>query len=101
MGTLFGIMFICLIQVRGVFTTEVVAQRCSVKKVLLKTLQNSQENTCAKAFIKKEIFAQVFACEFCEIFKNTFFHRTRLVDASVTTLSCIYDVMMELFPENS
>ena len=24
-------------------------------------------------FIKKEIVAQVFSCEFCEIFKNTFF----------------------------
>ena len=27
---------------------EVVAQRCSVKKVLLEISQNSQENTCAK-----------------------------------------------------
>ena len=24
-------------------------------------------------FIKKEILAQVFSCEFCEIFKSTFF----------------------------
>ena len=24
-------------------------------------------------FIKKETLAQVFSCEFCEIFKNTFF----------------------------
>ena len=24
-------------------------------------------------FIKKETVAQVFSCEFCEIFKNTFF----------------------------
>ena len=24
-------------------------------------------------FIKKEILTQVFSCEFCEIFKNTFF----------------------------
>ena len=27
-------------------------------------------------FIKKEALAQVFSCEFCEIFKNTFFNRT-------------------------
>ena len=59
-------------------------QRCSVKKVLLKISQNSQENTCTRAFfliklqasaysfIKKEILAQVFSYEFCEIFKNTF-----------------------------
>ena len=33
-------------------------------------------------FIKKETLAQVFSCEFCEISKNTFFHRTSLVAAS-------------------
>ena len=27
-------------------------------------------------FIKIETVAQVFSCEFCEIFKNTFFYRT-------------------------
>ena len=71
-------------------------QRCTVKKVLLKISQNSQENTCARVsfliklqaeacnFIKKETLAQVFSCEFCEIFKNTFFRRTPLVAASVT-----------------
>ena len=32
-------------------------------------------------FIKKESLAQVFSCEFCEISKNTFFYRTRLVAA--------------------
>ena len=26
-------------------------------------------------FIKKEALAQVFSCEFCEIFKNTFFYK--------------------------
>ena len=33
-------------------------------------------------FIKKETQARVFSCEFCEIFKNTSFHRTPLVAAS-------------------
>ena len=28
--------------------TEAVAQRCSVKNMFLKILQNSQENTCAR-----------------------------------------------------
>ena len=63
---------------------EAVAQRCSVKKVLLKFTQNSQENTLARVsyliklqvsacnFIKKETLAQVFSCEFCEILKNTY-----------------------------
>ena len=32
-------------------------------------------------FIKKETLAQVFSCEFFEISKNTFFHRTPLVAA--------------------
>ena len=33
-------------------------------------------------FIKKWTLAQVFSCECCEIFKNTFSYRTRLVAAS-------------------
>ena len=51
------------------------------KKVFLKFSQNSQENTCARVsflikfnkVVKKETLAQVFSCEFCEIFKNSFF----------------------------
>ena len=74
---------------------KAVVQRCSVKKVFLEISQNSLENTCARDsfliklqaeacnFIKKESLAQVFSCEFCEISKNTFFHRTPLVAASV------------------
>ena len=54
--------------------TEAAICRCSVKKIFLKILQNSQENTCGRVnFIKKETLAQVFSCEFCKIFKNTFF----------------------------
>ena len=68
-----------------ILNTEVVAWRCSVKKVFLEISENSQENTCAGVFskqswrpqtsnfIKKETLAQVFSCEFCKIFKNTFF----------------------------
>ena len=61
-----------------VVCAEAVVQRCSVKKVFLEILQNSQENTCARAsllikLIKKETLAQVFSREFCEIFKNVFF----------------------------
>ena len=72
---------------------EAVVQTCSLKKVFLEMLQNSQENTCARVsflinlpetcnFIKKESLAQVFYCEFCEISKSTFLHRTLLVAAS-------------------
>ena len=64
------------------------------KKVFLKISQNSQESTSARVsfliklqakgcnFIKKETLVQLFSCEFCEIFKNTFFYRTPLVAAS-------------------
>ena len=67
---------------------EAVAQRCSVKEVLLEILQNSQENTCNRVsflikFIKKETLAQMFFWEFCEIFKNTFSYRAPPVAASV------------------
>ena len=49
-----------------------------VKKVFLKISQNSQEKICARVsflinFVTKETLAQVFSCEFCEIFKNTLF----------------------------
>ena len=44
---------------------------CSMKKLFLNIPQNSQESNCAR--VKKETLAQVFSCEFCEIFKNTFF----------------------------
>ena len=51
--------------------------------MFLKISQNSQENTCSRVsvliksnFVKIEILAQVFPCEFCEISKNTFLQNT-------------------------
>ena len=53
--------------------------------MFLEVWQNSEENTCARIsflkklqasvynFIKNETLAQVFSCEFCEIYKNTIF----------------------------
>ena len=48
-----------------------------------KSFAKLQENTCARVlksqacnFIKKEALAEVFSCEFCEIFKNIFSCRT-------------------------
>ena len=76
---------ICADSSHLVRSSEAVVQSCSVEKVLLKITQNSQENTCARVsfliklqaeacnFIKREILAQVFSCEICEISKNTFF----------------------------
>ena len=60
-------------------------QRSCKKTLFLKILQNSQENTCARVsfllklqatvrtFMKKETLAQVFCCEFYEIFETNFF----------------------------
>ena len=36
------------------FYIEAVAQTCSVKKVFLEIVRNSQENTCAKSFFLKK-----------------------------------------------
>ena len=68
---------------------------CSVKEMFLETLQNSQENTCARdsffnkvvdlqhaTLLKKRLWHRCFFCEFCEISKNTFFNRIHLVAAS-------------------
>ena len=53
--------------------------------MFLEISQNSQENTCASLsfFIKKETPAQVFSCEFYDIFKNTFSYRISPVAVSV------------------
>ena len=63
---------------------KAVFRRCSVKQILLKiseihrkipvpeSLLNKLQST-AFNFIEKETLAQVFSCEFYEIFENTFF----------------------------
>ena len=43
------------------------------KKVFLKILQNSQENTCARVSFLIKLLLNLFSCEFYEIFKDTFF----------------------------
>ena len=66
---------------------EVVVRSCSVKKGVLRnfvklTVKHLCQSPFLNNFIKKVTLAQVFSCEFCEIFKNTFFHRTPLMEAS-------------------
>ena len=78
--------------------TEAVLRRCSVKKVFL----NISQSPDACNFIKKETLTQVFSCEFCEIFRNTFFYRTPLVAASDLShilwwLSWYYNFCFSLF----
>ena len=47
--------------------------RCSVKKVFLEISQNSQKNTQACNFVKKETLAHVVSCEFGEISNRKLF----------------------------
>ena len=65
---------------------------------VLKISLNSQKKNCTRVFlrpqtcffIKKEAPAQVFSCEFCEIFNKNFFHRTPVVAASKVVESQIF-----------
>ena len=55
---------------------EAVTQKCSVKKVLLKILQNLHENACVSGFslepYQRGILAKVFLCEFGGFLKRPF-----------------------------
>ena len=76
-------------------------QKYSVKKIFLNISQNSQENTRSRVSFSKKLqswhlqlsekidSAQAFSCEFCEISKNTYFHRAPLTAASGTSF-CFY-----------
>ena len=49
------------------------------------------------ATLLKKDSTQVFSCEFCEIFKNTFFYRTHLVTASGDWyFLCLYTENMKI-----
>ena len=63
-------------------------QRCSVKKGVLRNFAKFTGAACN--FIKKEILAQVFSCEFCEISKNTFFTEHVWATASVPAHFFVY-----------
>ena len=52
------------------YRTPPVTASGSVENVFLVVSQNSQENIKKE---KKETLAQVFSCEFCKIYRNTFF----------------------------
>ena len=66
-----------------------------MKKGVLEISQNLQEKTCTRVIFLNEVAAcrpatllkkrltQVFSCEFCEIFKNTFFTEYLWTTASI------------------
>ena len=55
------------------------------KNIVLKNFASFLIKACN--FIKKESLAQVFSCEFCEIFKNTYFYRTPPMATTVDNIS--------------
>ena len=86
--------------------SELVGQVRCFKKELLKITQNSHAKTCARvsflvklqawgpdATLLKMRMWQLFYCEFCENFKNTFFYRRTLVAASVFLLFRLYQIL--------
>ena len=88
------------------FLLEVLAQRCSVKKVLNFT-KFTGKHMCRSLFFNKVEFCEIWIlwnlnfvkfefCEFCEISKNTFSHRTPLVAASVVFASYFFKNVQKL-----
>ena len=66
----------------GIKTVDISRSSCPevfYKKGVLTNSTKFTGNTCASLFFNKVTLAQVFSCEFCEISKNTFWHRTPLV----------------------
>ena len=59
--------------VSNILSSEGVVQRCSIENVLLEISQNSQENTTAEVYFKKETLVQMFSRKFCGIFKKSVF----------------------------
>ena len=69
---------------RFISNLEVVAHRCSVKKVFLEILQNSQGNVCARVsfliklqapitLLKKRLWHRCFPVNFTKFLRTTFF----------------------------
>ena len=80
---------------QGAVSAESVVRRCSVKKVLLKNLQ---ENICAGVILFFNKVAGlpnsdtgVFSCKFYEILKNPFFYRTPPVAAVEAVFKALSD----------
>ena len=59
--------------------------------------KQSPRGVQAYNLIRKKALAQVFSCEFCEIFKNTFSYRTPPVAASVLWRSSFFVFQKEAF----
>ena len=61
---------------------EILTTTSATGDVLRNFAKFTGKHLCQSLFLIKEALAQVFSCEFCEISKSIFFHRTPLVAAS-------------------
>ena len=81
------IKLLCKMKLWDKLQKEEVVGKCSVKKLFLKTSQNSQENTFVGVYFLIKLQAsglnQMFSLEFGEIFQELFLKRTPLKVASV------------------
>ena len=87
----------------------------SSKKCVLKNFAKfTGKHLCQSLFFSKVTLAQVFPCEFCEIFKSTFFYRTPSVAAFASAHSqslkqslqriyvfCLSDYLLFLYVEKN
>ena len=82
-------------------------RRCSVKKDVLKNFAEfTEKHKCQSLFLseslnKKETLAQVFPCEFCQIFKNPFFTGHFRATASDISLTGKNDVFRAFFAKTA
>ena len=70
--------------------SEAAVRRCSQKTPVFESLFNKAGTRKACIFIKKGIPTQVFSCEYCEIFKNSFLYKTPPVAGFVSYLLTSY-----------
>ena len=89
------------------YCSEAVVQRCSVKKVFLEILQNSQENTCARdsfliklqarpaTLLKKSLWHRCFPVNFAKLLRTPFFieHLWWLLVTVVSEITHKYELL--------
>ena len=95
-----------MINLSNLFSSQAVAQRCSVKKVFLEISQNSQESTCARlsflvmlqawglgraTLLKKRFWHRCFPVNFAKFLRTPFFteHLWWLLLFYITFLICL------------
>ena len=70
--------------------SEAVTRRCSIKKVVPESLQNSQEYTCIRVS-----FSLLKKRRFCEIFKNSYF----IEHLRTTAPEVLSEILMTFFSQ--